>query len=313
MGKALENLARRFGEPNFLRGPSAPGWIVSALKLPDEETVSGAGADVPTARMSCLGEAAEYLSIQRRTDDQNFDTYDLRTGSVRSIYVDEAVMSDRNDPRDPGTEGCAAGETVELAIRGALCERVERHVLAEWWDGDVMACRYPEDWLSNIGIVELVHQSRNGAEEKRDTEIFSLGHLANIHIAVAISSGVGDIWTIAGYGASLEPSVAVFKATSELFQMECGAAIARVAGKRQEIESIQLRSERLSEDPSLFSETDGVDVRSYSESFDLQKITGKTEAIDLSRDDIGVPTFRVICSELRGCRSLKYSSVAAPV
>lgn len=313
MGEALENIARQYGEPKFLRGPSAPGWIVSVLKLPDGETVSGAGADIPTARTSCLGEAAEYFSIQRRKDDHTFDAHDLRTGSVRKIDADRAVMSDPNDPQDLGTEGCASGETVEHAIRGALCETIERHVLADWWMGNIAAHKYPDGWLIDTGLAALLRRCRVDAQANVKTEIFSLGHFAGVNVAMALSSGAGSPFTISGFGASLDSSRAASKAISELFQMECGAALAGLAGRQEELATIQRRSERLSTDTSLFGRETEPDANSEPKAFNLQKIAGKIEAVDLSRDDIGVPTFRIVSPGLKRCRPLKYSSFAAPV
>lgn len=66
----LEQLAGRTGSPELVRFAGAPGWHFCVLPLRDiGHLASAAGETEGRARLCCIGEAAEILSVRGRVTE----------------------------------------------------------------------------------------------------------------------------------------------------------------------------------------------------------------------------------------------------
>lgn len=121
-------------EITVLAAPWAPGlilafgrWRGAAPAL--SPLATGKGPSREAAIAGCLGEMAENLSIG------------AGPGPVRAVpfhggpILRDARARDLSDPGDLGSEGCAAHPDPAEARLRALCERMERAALADWWRG----------------------------------------------------------------------------------------------------------------------------------------------------------------------------------
>lgn len=314
----FDSLVRRFGEPEILVGPDAPGWRVAVLRR-DDVTVSGKGQDARTARKSCLGEAAEVFSALRRDDDIEFDAIVLPSLRAERVRAKTAVISSLDDPLDPGTEGLGAGATPSAAKMSAVLERIERAIVADWWSGDGSQRRLDPDWVEANGLRRIEHQAREGARHLRATTYLSLGRQGATPVIAAMSRDESGAWPVLGFAAHSETAMACRMALSELFQMELALALARISaqrGKPSANSAALRRAHRLEREKASLLEGGEV-VPHDTGPTDLAEVVASTGVqmtlIDLTRAEIGMPVFRAFAPDLSSARPLKFDAMGGPL
>lgn len=122
-------------------------------EAPIRTSVSGAGFTPAAARMSCLGEAAEYLSFHRQRDDplvigapaEEAKASDPLEGvvicrsAVSGIPIRVPAHLVLRDPRQidvktrTTSNGLGAGMSLGRAKLHGLLELIERHEVMSWW------------------------------------------------------------------------------------------------------------------------------------------------------------------------------------
>jgi ribosomal protein S12 methylthiotransferase accessory factor len=116
------------------------------------------------------------------------------------------------------SNGCAAGNTLEEAILQGFLELVERDAVALWWYNRTPV---PGVDLASFGDPWLAEMSRNYAAIGRELWVLDVTSDLGIPVTVALSrrtdSPHEDI--MLGFGAHLDPRIAVRRAVTELNQM----------------------------------------------------------------------------------------------
>ena len=98
-----KKIVRIAGEPQPVRYEGAPGWNFCALPLPALNYMAfGAGETARIARLRCLGEAVEILSITRRETDETFFATRLDSNGTVEVDAGQVVSTGSPDPADPG-------------------------------------------------------------------------------------------------------------------------------------------------------------------------------------------------------------------
>lgn len=146
---------------------------------------------------------------------------ELRTGRVRWL-PSSMVWFDWPGLR-PGSfrgssNGAAAGNTVEEAVLQGLLELVERDAVALWWHP---MCHRPAFDLAAWGDPRI--EAALAPQRELGTEVWVLDLTTDLGIpaAVAVSTGLGGTRApMMGYGAHVDPAIAVVRALTELAQMQ---------------------------------------------------------------------------------------------
>ncbi|MEL7446213.1 MAG: YcaO-like family protein [Pseudomonadota bacterium] len=306
----LEVLAAQNGEPDILVSPYAPGWRVAAMQLPGVGTVSGKGPTGEAARISCLAEAAEILSLLARPDDRSFQGVDPHSEMQREFTPPEVAIINLSDPRDLGTEGAAAGQTWDAAARGALLERIERHAVARWLTAEVQAKLLPETWYGSDIAENTLERARTGSQTLRQTRFLVLEPLGPVWTIVALSQFADGGAPITGAAASEKVDEAVLGAISEMLQMECSFALARIAkqmGKETAThEKLFRRIASLESKATLWQPSQTQEFHGPSKPLGLRELAPSGAwLVDITREDIRIPVVRCVAPKLRSARVLQ--------
>jgi ribosomal protein S12 methylthiotransferase accessory factor YcaO len=110
------------------------------------------------------------------------------------------------------SEGLAAGPDYAFAAAGALQERLERWALWEWWHGKLKA--------EPVEASALVKPLREGAQERRETQVWLLPGFSYTYVAIAKSQSMTGAKPLLGFGANACPKTAAQSALIELGLME---------------------------------------------------------------------------------------------
>lgn len=310
MTTAIDDLAHQHSEPDILVSPYAPRWRVGAMRLPGVGTVSGKGPTGDAARISCLAEAAEILSLLARPDDRAFHGVDPHSDARREFTPPEAAIINLSDPQDLGTEGAAAGKTWEEAARGAVLERIERHAVAGWLTAKADAKLLSKTWHGSDAVKDSLERARTGSQTLRKTRFLVLEPLGPVWTIVALSQFKDGSTPITGAAASENVGEAVLGAMSEMLQMECSFALASIARQMgratADHEQLFRRIASLESKASLWHPEQTLEPNVSSKQLDLGELapTG-TWLIDMTRKDIRIPVVRCFAPNLRSARALQ--------
>src|SRR6185436_13075976 len=115
------------------------------------------------------------------------------------------------------SNGNAAGNTLEEAILQGLLELVERDSAAVWWYNRL---RRPAIALESFDEPYLEAARMHLRGHDRDLWVLDLTSDLGIPAAVAVSRRIGDgaEEIMVGFGAHLDPRIAVLRAVTELQQ-----------------------------------------------------------------------------------------------
>jgi thiazole/oxazole-forming peptide maturase SagD family component len=222
-------------------------------------SVAGNGETLATALVSCLGEAADFLSQFERpgdievaiasSDRANFvaDGWIAEATSNASRPIDWIRASDastggiallpadlclRRPPRRRAIEpvgalssGAAAGPSFEMAALRAILELCERDAAAMWWLAGCRPKRFALEHPATRAGAELIERLRQG-ETARRTMLLDITTDIGVPVVAAVSVGHDDRGMACGLSSRLNASDAARAAVLEMCQMEMAAPIA---------------------------------------------------------------------------------------
>jgi len=222
-------------------------------------SVAGNGETLAAALVSCLGEAADFLSqFERPGDIEAGMAGSDRTNFVADGWIAEA-MSNADRPIDwvraadasagdiaflpadlclrrPSTRqviepvgalssGAAAGPSFEMAALRAVLELCERDAAAMWWLGGRRPKRFALEHPATRAGAELIERLRQG-ETARRTMLLDITTDIDVPVVAAVSVGHDGRGMACGLSSRLNASEAARAAVLEMCQMEMAAPIA---------------------------------------------------------------------------------------
>ena len=214
---------------------------------------------------------------------------------------------------DPNGQG--AGNTLEEAIRHALLELVERDAAAIWWFNRIRRPAVDIDSLDD----RVAHAVRaHAVDEGREIWALDLTGDLGIPVFAAISRACDGPERVSfGFGASLDPRVALVRALGEMNQLARTLAEAKDRWLRQ-----WWQTATLADHPYLAPDATAAPWHAghHHRSVDTDTVATilecrrrleqqglETLIIDQTRPDVGLPTARVIVPGLRHWRPPRYA------
>ena len=253
----------------------APGLhlIGSEIKLrsPDNTAVvsaTGKGLTEIDALVSCLGEAAEYLSLHQAIDhlpsrsgtvpedakpsadalaelramvgsgidisDQWIPATSLLAG--KEVWI-PATLGSRDripnyQPPVPPSTGCAVSDNMQRAQLHGLLEVIERDAVALWWLGGQPATELPVELPDRYDVREFLQQLRQGSVNKT-TWWMNITTDIGVPCVVALSCDDNGRGLACGFGAGLTWQAAIEAATLEMCQIEMAVQIVKLKYKQR--------------------------------------------------------------------------------
>jgi thiazole/oxazole-forming peptide maturase SagD family component len=266
----LVALARRLTRVFSIASPFAPGlhFIGGEIAIDADPTVApgatrlsvaGNGETLPAALVSCLGEAADYLSqFERPGDieteiagsdrancvadgwiaeaiaraDRRIDwisAFDASTGSTTLLPADLCLRRSPArraiEPVGALSSGAAAGPNFEMAALRAVLELCERDAAAMWWLGGCRPKSFPLEHPANKAVTEMIERLRQGMTARR-TMLLDITTDTGVPVVAAVSMNRDDRGMASGLASRLGASDAATAAVLELCQMEMAAPVA---------------------------------------------------------------------------------------
>jgi thiazole/oxazole-forming peptide maturase SagD family component len=222
-------------------------------------SVAGNGETLETALVSCLGEAADYLSqFERPGDIAAGEAGSDRTNLVADGWIAEAMSrADRTidwikasdastgdivllpadlclrrpptrraiEPIGALSSGAAAGPSFETAALRAILELCERDAAAMWWLGGCRPKRFALEHPATKAGAELLERLRQG-ETARRTMLLDITTDIGVPAVAAVSVGHDGRGMAYGLSSKLIASDAARAAVLEMCQMEMAAPLA---------------------------------------------------------------------------------------
>ena len=266
IGAVADRLARAFvvGSP-FAAGFCCVGGEVSldceqaiAHGVP-HISVTGNGESLETALVSCLAEAADFVSQIERPGDVEATgapralphlvasgwVADLVSGASRSIdwvAARDAATGARAllpadlclrrapekralDFKGPLSSGAAAGANFDAAALRAVLELCERDAVMLWWHGGRRASGFPMEHPAHKEAIALVERLRMGAAGRR-TWLLDITNDIGVPVVTAVSVNSDGRGLACGFASRLDMREAARAAVLELCQMEMSAPLA---------------------------------------------------------------------------------------
>lgn len=268
----LLNIASIFDDFFQLPLPHAPGAsFFGAMVSPtscgtDAEGcnsigVGGRGINLRQAFESCVGEAAEYLSMIERTGDPllvgfenasklndehlnwaldgaglpssvNLNSLDWvkaesLTGEKSVLFPSEMIIRRpekmRLGRRQAESSGVAAGSTHDQAIMSALMEVIERDAIGLWWFGRNEGHRISQDFIRECGFDKFAKSIRK--DDPHRWWLLDITSDIGVPVVAALSSDDKGRAVVAGFSARNSLSAAMESAFLEMCQMELAQKI----------------------------------------------------------------------------------------
>ncbi|QOZ72821.1 YcaO-like family protein [Bradyrhizobium arachidis] len=273
----LVALTGRLSRAFSIASPFAPGFHCiggEIVIVPDPSAMAGVGARLSvtgngetqaTALVSCLGEAAEYLSQFERPGDiaatvaacdrtrlvsdgwvgqavsganrpiDCVNAVDAATGEAGLLPADLCLRRPQErraiDPVVALSSGAAAGPSFEAATLRAVLELCERDAAAMWWLGGHRPKGFALEHPVTKAGAELIGRLRKG-ESTRRTMLLDITTDIGVPVVAAVSLGRDGREMACGLSSRLAASDAARAAVLEMCQMELAAPVA--AAKRAE-------------------------------------------------------------------------------
>ncbi|MET8849128.1 TOMM precursor leader peptide-binding protein [Amycolatopsis sp. NPDC004625] len=209
----------------------------------------------------------------------------------------------------PDSNGNAAGSTLEDAVLQGMLEVVERDAVALWWYNRT---RHPAVDLDASGDPWIAELRRAYAELGRELWVLDVTADLGVPVFVALSRQTGGPREaiMLGFGAHLDPAVALRRALTELNQM-MPAVLDGWDGGGDPDAVRWLRDATVANQPYLVPDpAPGVrhdDLSAPDLLADVKLVQARLEAaglevfvLDQTRPDIGLPVVKVIVPGLRG-------------
>lgn len=296
----LERLAP-LTDVTILKAPSAPGLWVSfgtwrgAEGFPEPIAPHSAGKGVSRDRavLACLGEMAESLSIGAAAHQGRALTVIPVAGAPFTPSRPEILVPMPRAPNDVGSEGAAAGESLEEAIASARAEKIERIARRSWWQDTEEARPLAHDWLQQNGVRAFEASLRGGAGAERRSAFFTMPSEAGLCTILAITEGAAG--RSMGTAAAETPVMAARKALEEAILEEiplltasgkpASALVGEEAGALERSESLVAKLERAGRAAPV------IPVCAPEDSPETRMV-----ACDLTLKSVGVPVARCAVS-----------------
>jgi ribosomal protein S12 methylthiotransferase accessory factor len=211
------------------------------------------------------------------------------------------------------SNGCAAGSSLEDAILQGLLEIVERDAVAVWWYNRL---RMPAVDLDSVGDPWIAEVRETYRGLGRELWVLDLTADLGIPVMAAVSRRVGgdreDITF--GFGAHLDPAVALRRALTELNQVMpaiLDAGPAQLSASKDIDLRTWLATATVADQPYLLPDPSAPAIRhAYAPepdlSADIRAVQRRLAAeglellvLDQTRPDIGLPVVRVIVPGMR--------------
>ena len=219
-------------------------------------------------------------------------------------------------PRVPAlfadSNGCAAGSSREDAVLQGLFELVERDAAAQWWYNRLLA---PEVDLDAFADPRFREQRRNHAAIGRHLWVLDISADLGVPVMVAISrrTNSDDERILFGFGAHLDPAIALRRAVSEVNQM-LGADRLDPETSDDPDWRFWARHATLANQPYLRPDrgvrprvpADYADLRRDDIAQDVEALVAvlaqrgmETFVLDQTRPDVAIPVVRVVVPGMR--------------
>lgn len=217
------------------------------------------------------------------------------------------------------TNGCAVGRTRDEAIVRGLLELFERDAASVWWYGRI---ERPAIELSSLEDAELALMEAWLHERSRTLHVLDLTNDLNVPTVVALSADRFGDRIAFGFGAHLDPRLAVRSAVTEMFQFLAQAKVLEQLARegRQPVLSDEVRQMmewwskdrlrdhrflrplghkgiRFDRPPGLIPNSSGDALSRLLDICETKELTPLVA--DLTRDEIGIPAVRVAVPGLR--------------
>jgi bacteriocin biosynthesis cyclodehydratase domain-containing protein len=202
------------------------------------------------------------------------------------------------------SNGVAAGNSVDEALLQGLLELVERDSVALWW--------YPRAHRPGVDL-DAIDDSRVNAAlaplRARGREVWVLDITSDLGIPAmtALTSDADGGRVLTGFGAHVDPVIAVVRALTEVAQSEAGLSELTPASM-PEVEGEWLAAVTTSTDPWLaphglaplgHAQAGGLEESLDSVLLALANAGMQAWWMDLTRRDIGLPVVRTVVPGLR--------------
>jgi ribosomal protein S12 methylthiotransferase accessory factor len=220
-------------------------------------SVTGNGESVEVALVSCLAEAADFLSqLERRGDiaatgracelpgavaegwiADMLDAHpvdwisarDAATGAAALLPADLCLRREpsrrRITPPGPLSSGAAAGPSFEAAAMRAVLELCERDAVALWWHGGRRGRGFPLEHEATRAAAALIARLRGGAADRR-AWILDITAVEDVPVVAAVSIDQTGYGLACGTAARCDVVEAAEAAVLEMCQMELAAPLA---------------------------------------------------------------------------------------
>jgi thiazole/oxazole-forming peptide maturase SagD family component len=253
-----------------IASPFAPGlhFIGGEITIAKDPTmasgaarlsVAGNGETLAAALVSCLGEAADFLSQFERPGDIEagiaasdrtncvaegwiaeaisgadrtidwINASDASTGSIARLPADLCLRRPPTrraiEPVGPLSSGSAAGASFEMAALRAILELCERDAAAMWWLGGCRPKCFPLEHPATKAGAELIERLRQG-ETARRTMLLDITTDNGVPVVAAVSVDRNGRGMACGLSSRLLASDAATAAALEMCQMEMAAPVA---------------------------------------------------------------------------------------
>lgn len=291
----------------------------------------GCGLRLGDAFTSCMGEAAERLSalasgnepVASSTPDAReaalFELDDLEIDWLPArdlihergarVPARRALVSHQREG-GVGSTGCAAGTNSADAIMRGLLELIERDAAALWWEG---GARPRAVALQDAaGAAEMLVRLRQGHAE-RPTRLLDITADLRVPVCAAISHDRDGRGLACGLSAGTTLAVAARSAVLELCQMELALVLARWKENKGEEASLSVQDRRhLRLACEIDAETCPLLLPASGPAFHpplkehpaslAQRLAAAgidAFAVELTRENIGVPVARAVAPHLQ--------------
>ncbi len=308
MEKRLEAL-RQFQSPF---APSV-GLIGARLKsdqrriVKDPIYVFGKGSSLTQALGSLYGEAAERDGLYLRHGDTIRTRMNGDLQKMDSVPADTVLHADR--PEDLGSTGCAAHTDFEIAARSAIWELIERYAVQLWWTGQTHPISLDGAWSESAQLSAVVQSLRSGASLRRSTLFYSLPCPGPMRVVMARSEEVDGSEITIAFATADTMLQAAQRAALELMSVELEAADLKAGLLRGDLiepgsdralvarrqKALKTTHAKLFDTCSAAIPKDSPRVSSLSALAEALAIENLAILlVDLSRDDINLPTCRAM-------------------
>ena len=249
---------------------------------------------------------------------------DLNGGPECLIPAAYCYQGYRDAPDAPqfciaNSNGCASAPSLDEAVVRGFCELAERDAAAIWWYCPV---RRPGIDVETVPWDEVRALRHWLADHGRKVRLLDLTTDLAVPVVAAVSSDAEGKQVIFGFGAHLDPAAAILGALTEMQQIAASAAMiaqhyAKTKDPGTDPSALALmkwvQNADLASAPYLTpADQAETHYESWCQGFGeaassglerVREICGRGGIacyfVDLTRDDMGIPTARVVVPELR--------------